>query len=85
MGLLKRNNAPYDTFLFRSAARPYFESPSGFDFEYGWGAREIGVGWQVVRHEATSKWGHKPMGAHHGVLVTAVQKVSLSNPLKLLI
>jgi hypothetical protein len=22
MGLLKRNNAPYDTFLFRSAARP---------------------------------------------------------------
>jgi hypothetical protein len=23
MGLLKGNNAPYDTFLFRSAARPY--------------------------------------------------------------
>jgi transposase InsO family protein len=23
MGLLKRNIAPYDTFLFRSAARPY--------------------------------------------------------------
>jgi hypothetical protein len=22
MGLLKRNNPPYDTFLFRSAARP---------------------------------------------------------------
>lgn len=25
MGLLKRNNAPYDTFLFRSAARPTIE------------------------------------------------------------
>jgi Co/Zn/Cd efflux system component len=24
MGLLKGNNAPYDTFLFRSAARPSF-------------------------------------------------------------
>ena len=24
MGLLKRNNAPYDTFLFRSAARPSY-------------------------------------------------------------
>src|SRR3546814_10860355 len=27
MGLLKRNNAPYDTFLFRSAARPEKQSP----------------------------------------------------------
>lgn len=24
MGLLKGNNAPYDTFLFRSAARPFY-------------------------------------------------------------
>ena len=30
MGLLKGNNAPYDTFLFRSAARPKTAAP-GYD------------------------------------------------------
>lgn len=43
----------------------YFQSPSGFEFEYGWGARTIGDDWQVVRHDAISKWGHKFVGSHH--------------------
>lgn len=41
----------------------YYQSPSGFEFEYGWGAREIEGDWQVVRHDAISKWGHKFLGA----------------------
>lgn len=46
----------------------YFETPSGFEFEYGWGARVIGPDWQVVRHDVISKWGHKMVGGptHHG-------------------
>lgn len=46
----------------------YFETPSGFEFEYGWGARVVGPDWQVVRHDAISQWGHKMVGGptHHG-------------------
>lgn len=36
----------------------YAQTPSGFDVEYGWGAREIEQGWRVVRHDRTSIWGH---------------------------
>jgi biphenyl-2,3-diol 1,2-dioxygenase len=40
----------------------YFRTPSGFDFEYGWGARTIDDEWRVVRHSRTSKWGHGHLG-----------------------
>jgi len=36
----------------------YARTPSGFEVEYGWGAREIQEGWRVVRHDKTSIWGH---------------------------
>jgi biphenyl-2,3-diol 1,2-dioxygenase len=36
----------------------YARTPSGFDVEFGWGAREISENWRVVRHEKTSVWGH---------------------------
>ncbi|MBV2149105.1 DUF1679 domain-containing protein [Sphingobium sp. AS12] len=40
MGLLKRNIDPYDTFLFRSAARPIYETADG----------HIGlIDWQVLQ------------------------------------
>jgi 2,3-dihydroxybiphenyl 1,2-dioxygenase len=39
----------------------YLRTPSGFDVEYGWGAREVDdATWQVARHEKGSIWGHKP-------------------------
>jgi len=46
----------------------YFATPSGFEFEYGWGARAIEPGWRVVRHDVISAWGHKMVGgpAAHG-------------------
>lgn len=43
----------------------YFETPSGFEFEYGWGARVIDPDWTVVRHDTTSKWGHEMLAAHN--------------------
>ncbi|SVD65146.1 uncharacterized protein METZ01_LOCUS418000, partial [marine metagenome] len=34
--------------------------PSGFDVEYGWGARTVDdATWQVQRHEKGSIWGHR--------------------------
>tara|TARA_R110001606_G_scaffold47570_1_gene121221 strand:+ start:48657 stop:49544 length:888 start_codon:yes stop_codon:yes gene_type:complete len=44
----------------------YSVTPSGFELEYGWGARSIGEAWTVVRHDVTSYWGHEmliPPGA----------------------
>jgi 2,3-dihydroxybiphenyl 1,2-dioxygenase len=39
----------------------YLKSPSGFDIEWGWGAREVDdATWQVQRHEKGSIWGHRP-------------------------
>ena len=39
----------------------YMKSPSGFDIEWGWGAREVDdATWQVQRHEKGSIWGHRP-------------------------
>jgi biphenyl-2,3-diol 1,2-dioxygenase len=38
----------------------YLSTPSGFNVEYGWGAREIDDDtWQVQLHTAGSIWGHQ--------------------------
>jgi 2,3-dihydroxybiphenyl 1,2-dioxygenase len=38
----------------------YVRTPSGFDVEYGWGARTVDdATWQVQKHEAPSLWGHR--------------------------
>ena len=37
----------------------YAHTPSGFQVEYGWGARTIDETWTVVRHKKPSIWGHK--------------------------
>ena len=55
-GLGRQNNDHMTSF--------YMKSPSGFDVEYGWGAREVDdATWQVQRHEKGSIWGHRPMAA----------------------
>ncbi len=37
----------------------YMATPSGWEFEYGWGAREIDdATWTVERHDSMSVWGH---------------------------
>lgn len=38
----------------------YMRTPSGFDVEYGYGARTVDDDtWNVVRHDAGSSWGHR--------------------------
>jgi 2,3-dihydroxybiphenyl 1,2-dioxygenase len=38
----------------------YMRSPSGFEIEYGFGARTVDDStWKVQRHEAGSVWGHR--------------------------
>jgi biphenyl-2,3-diol 1,2-dioxygenase len=37
----------------------YAFTPSGFEVEFGWGARTISEPWTVTRHKAPSTWGHK--------------------------
>lgn len=38
----------------------YLRTPSGFNVEYGWGAREVDDSiWQVQVHTAGSIWGHQ--------------------------
>jgi 2,3-dihydroxybiphenyl 1,2-dioxygenase len=38
----------------------YLRTPSGFNVEYGWGAREVDdATWQVQTHTAGSIWGHQ--------------------------
>jgi biphenyl-2,3-diol 1,2-dioxygenase len=38
----------------------YLRTPSGFNVEYGWGAREVDDSiWQVQVHKAGSVWGHQ--------------------------
>jgi biphenyl-2,3-diol 1,2-dioxygenase len=38
----------------------YMRTPSGFEVEYGWGARIVDdETWQVQKHEAPSIWGHR--------------------------
>ena len=39
----------------------YAKTPSGFQFEYGWGAREVDDAvWQPTTYHAISEWGHHP-------------------------
>ena len=41
----------------------YMQTPSGFEVEYGWGARVVDDStWQVQYHTAGSIWGHKSAG-----------------------
>lgn len=37
----------------------YAQTPSGFEFEYGYGAREIGEGWEPTTYDHISEWGHR--------------------------
>lgn len=42
----------------------YMRSPSGFEVEYGYGARTVDdATWKVQKHEAGSSWGHRGLGA----------------------
>lgn len=42
----------------------YLRSPSGFEVEYGWGAREVDdTIWQVQMHTTGAIWGHRRVGA----------------------
>ncbi|MFA7637738.1 MAG: biphenyl-2,3-diol 1,2-dioxygenase [Parvibaculum sp.] len=41
----------------------YVHTPSGFEVEYGFGARVVDEEtWRVSRHDSTSAWGHKRAG-----------------------
>lgn len=37
----------------------YMRTPSGFEVEYGYGARVIGEDWSVEQHTVISAWGHR--------------------------
>lgn len=38
----------------------YAQTPSGFEFEYGWGAREIDdATWEPTTYDQISEWGHR--------------------------
>ncbi|XOV90521.1 MAG: VOC family protein [Pseudomonadota bacterium] len=39
----------------------YAKTPSGFDMEYGFGARVVSADWPEGYYEAPSIWGHKPV------------------------
>ncbi|HKV56354.1 MAG TPA: VOC family protein [Candidatus Binataceae bacterium] len=42
----------------------YMRSPSGFEIEYGFGARTVDdATWKVQHHQAGSIWGHRGIGA----------------------
>jgi len=39
----------------------YAKTPSGFQFEYGWGGREVDdTTWQPTTYDHISEWGHQP-------------------------
>ncbi len=39
----------------------YAKTPSGFQFEYGWGARQVDdTTWQPTTYDHISEWGHHP-------------------------
>jgi hypothetical protein len=43
----------------------YARTPSGFEVEYGFGARTVDdADWRVARHDKTSIWGHKRPASH---------------------
>lgn len=37
----------------------YAQTPSGFEFEYGFGAREVGDDWEPTTYDHISEWGHR--------------------------
>lgn len=37
----------------------YALTPSGFEFEYGWGARNVGEDWEPTTYDCISEWGHR--------------------------
>lgn len=38
----------------------YGQTPSGFQFEYGWGGRIVGDGaWEPTTYDCVSEWGHR--------------------------
>ncbi len=39
----------------------YAMTPSGFQFEYGWGGRQIDdATWEPTTYDCISEWGHHP-------------------------
>jgi hypothetical protein len=39
----------------------YAKTPSGIEFEFGWGGREVDdATWKPVTHDRISEWGHHP-------------------------
>ena len=40
----------------------YTRTPSGFDVEYGSGARTVNEDWTVAHHNSPSIWGHRRLG-----------------------
>jgi 2,3-dihydroxybiphenyl 1,2-dioxygenase len=39
----------------------YARTPSGFNFEFGWGGRDVDdANWQPSIHDRISEWGHHP-------------------------
>ncbi|WP_200302834.1 VOC family protein [Streptomyces adelaidensis] len=39
----------------------YARTPAGFDYEFGWGAVEVGDNWQVAEYDHISAWGHRSL------------------------
>jgi hypothetical protein len=40
----------------------YAQTPSGFQFEYGWGGREVDdATWTPTTNDRISEWGHRRM------------------------
>ena len=39
----------------------YATTPSGFDYEFGWGAVEVGDNWAADHYDHISSWGHRPL------------------------
>jgi hypothetical protein len=37
----------------------YMRTPSGFEVEYGFGARTVDADWTVEQHKTISTWGHR--------------------------
>lgn len=47
----------------------YAATPSGFDFEFGWGGAKVDDSWPAVHYDHISAWGHRNLGVikfNHG-------------------
>jgi biphenyl-2,3-diol 1,2-dioxygenase len=50
----------------------YIRTPSSFEIEYGWGARQVDDAvWQVQRHVTGTMWGHRRLAPPTGTLTPA--------------